>query len=448
MKSILDFLQFSTPTSEQKDALEAMATFVDERNKDDFMILCGAAGTGKTSITAALVGFLNHREIAFKIAAPTGRAARILGKKTNTVSSTIHAMVYIPESDKKSGQTRWKLKPNKLKEYCIYIVDEASMINAQNKRDTNELFQSDDALLNSLIDFVKSGNKLNKIIFLGDRNQLPPFEEDISMALDPNYLIKKFRWRGGFHYLTEVKRVEDDSYILKNAVAFREAIDDITLPMPEIKARRHQHVWAAADDFARHFNPDNLDHAITIGRSHRVCRLFNDEVRKKIFGPDRAYIQSGDLLIVLQNWKRKDQVLYNGDHVLVEEVDITGVERVSGLHFLSVKIKAPQLDGSLVSFEDYIYVDVLQAEDGKIDPQKEGFLRADRMNRNKVYNDSGSPEDDKYVGALRLGYGYAITCQKAQGGEWEKVYINTFGVKDKKWLYMAITRAKTSLNLY
>jgi exodeoxyribonuclease-5 len=140
--------------------------------------------------------------------------------------------------------------------------------------------------------------------------------------------------------------------------------------------------------------------------------------------------------------------LYNGDHVLVEEVDITGVERVSGLHFLSVKIKAPQLDGSLVSFEDYIYVDVLQAEDGKIDPQKEGFLRADRMNRNKVYNDSGSPEDDKYVGALRLGYGYAITCQKAQGGEWEKVYINTFGVRDKKWLYTAITRAKTELNLY
>ena len=448
MKSILDFLQFSTPTSEQKDALEAMATFVDERNKDDFMILCGAAGTGKTSITAALVGFLNHREIAFKIAAPTGRAARILGKKTNTVSSTIHAMVYIPESDKTSGQTRWKLKPNKFKEYCIYIVDEASMINAQNKRDTNELFQSDDALLNSLIDFVKSGNKLNKIIFLGDRNQLPPFEEDISMALDPNYLIKKFRWRGGFHYLTEVKRVEDDSYILKNAVAFREAIDDINLPMPEIKARRHQHVWAAANDFARNFNPDNLDNAITIGRSHRVCRLFNDEVRKKIFGPDRAYIQPGDLLIVLQNWKRNEQVLYNGDHVLVEEVDITGVERVSGLHFLSVKIKAPQLDGSLVSFEDYIYVDVLQAENGKIDPQKEGFLRVDRMNRNKVYNDSGAPEDDKYVGALRLGYGYAITCQKAQGGEWEKVYINTFGVRDKKWLYTAITRAKTELNLY
>jgi exodeoxyribonuclease-5 len=448
MKSILDFLQFSTPTGEQKTALEAMARFVDEDNTDDFMILCGAAGTGKTSITAALVGYLNHLEIAFKIAAPTGRAARILGKKTNTISSTIHAMVYIPESDRASGKTHWKLKPNKFKDYCIYIIDEASMINAQNKREPGELFQSDDALLNSLIDFVKNGNAENKIIFLGDRNQLPPFEEDISMALDPEYLKKNFRWRGDFHYLTEVKRVEDDSYILKNAVALRESIDDNTLPMPEITARRLQHVWAAAADFAHHFNPDNLDHAITIGRSHRVCRLFNDEVRKKIFGPDRSYIQQGDLLIVLQNWKRKEQVLYNGDHVLVESVDITGVERVAGLHFLSVIIKAPQLDGTLVSFEDYICVDVLQAEDGKIDPQKEGFLRAERMNRNKVYKDSGLPEDDKYVGALRLGYGYAITCQKAQGGEWEKVYINTFGVKDKKWLYTAITRTKTSLNLY
>ena len=124
-KTILNYLQFDTPTKEQKVSLEALSEFVDKSNKDTFFILSGAAGTGKTSITAALVGYLNANEVPFKIAAPTGRAARILGKKTKSLSNTIHAMIYTPESNKETGSVYWKLRPNKSKDFTVYIIDEA-----------------------------------------------------------------------------------------------------------------------------------------------------------------------------------------------------------------------------------------------------------------------------------------------------------------------------------
>jgi exodeoxyribonuclease-5 len=121
---------------------------------------------------------------------------------------------------------------------------------------------------------------------------------------------------------------------------------------------------------------------------------------------------------------------------------------VGGLHFVPIKIRAPKLDGTMQIIDDYLLVDALLAPDGKVPFAKENVFRAERFKKNKGYVKSGKPEDDMYVGALRLGYGYAITCQKAQGGEWEKVYVNTFGINDKKWFYTAVTRAKTELNVY
>jgi exodeoxyribonuclease-5 len=444
-KEILDFLLFHTPTTEQKTALEALSVFVKENNEDDFFILSGAAGTGKTSITSALIGYLNDNEVAFKIAAPTGRAARILGKKSQTISSTIHSLIYNAEINKETGVVRWKLKQNKSKDFTIFIIDESSMINAEFNGDG--MFQSDNSLLSNLIKYIRSGNKKNKVLFLGDRNQLPPYEEVESLALDPNHYRKSFNWKGSFHYLTEVKRVEDGSYILKNATNLRMSIDE-NIALPNLEGNRIKNVWEAAKEFAREFNPDLLDQSVAIGRSNKANRMFNDEVRKKLFGTQNKLIENGDLLIVLQNWKRSDNVLFNGDHVLVEEVDFSQKHNVCGLDFVPIKLKAQKLDGSILIIEDLIYLETLTAENGKIPLEAENQLRAERFRKNKIFSNSGNSEDDQFVGALRLGYGYAITCQKAQGGEWDKVYINTFGIKDKKWLYTAVTRAKSDLNIY
>jgi exodeoxyribonuclease-5 len=444
-KKILDYLHFYLPTVEQKLALEALAQFVDLANKEDFFILSGAAGTGKTSITSALVGYLN-KDTQYRIIAPTGRAARILGKKTKCVSSTIHSMIYTPESNKETGTVNWKLKPNFNDEYTVYIIDESSMI--ASSANNSEMFQTSDSLLNHLIKYIKSGNPNNKIVFLGDKNQLPPYAEKDSLALDPNYMRKQYSFTGSFHYLTEVKRVEDGSYILKNATRLRKSIDDNEANVPKLEANRFINTWNAAKDFASNYDPTNLDKLVAIGRSHKSNKIFNEEVRKKVFGPSVPYLIKDDLLIIQQNWKRNDQVLFNGDHVIVEEIDLSQVELVCNLKFVPIKLKSTCLDGSSEIIEDYILLDTLLSENGQIPFDKEKELRAERFKKNKVYSSSGDSDDDRYVGAIRLGYGYSITCQKSQGGEWDKIYVNTYGINDKRWLYTAITRAKNDLNLF
>ena len=444
-KNILDYLHFHLPTVEQKLALEALAQFVDLANKEDFFILSGAAGTGKTSITSALVGYLN-KDTQYRIIAPTGRAARILGKKTKCVSSTIHSLIYTPESNKETGTVNWKLKPNFNDEYTVYIIDESSMI--ASSTNNSEMFQTSDSLLNHLIKYIKSGNPNNKIVFLGDKNQLPPYAENDSLALDPNYMRKQYSFTGSFHYLTEVKRVEDGSYILKNATRLRKSIDDNEITIPKLEANRFSNTWNAAKDFASNYDPTNLDKLVAIGRSHKSNKIFNEEVRKKVFGPSVPYLIKDDLLIIQQNWKRNDQVLFNGDHVIVEEIDLSKLETVCDLSFLPIKLKSTSLEGSSEIIDDYILLDTLLSENGQIPFEKEKELRAERFRKNKVYSSSGNIDDDKYVGAIRLGYGYSITCQKSQGGEWDKIYVNTFGIDDKRWLYTAITRAKIDLNLF
>jgi exodeoxyribonuclease V len=447
-KSILDHLHFHCPTSEQKAALIALQQFVNEENKDDFFILCGAAGTGKTSITSALIDYLNETETQYKISAPTGRAARILGKKTKAISSTIHSLIYSTGTNKNTGEIVFTLKHNTNSKFCIYIIDEASMIAASKTKPERELFQTNDSLLNHLAKYIKAGNTNNKIIFLGDVNQLPPIHENESKALNPNYLRNHYQWKGSFHYLTEVKRQEDGSYILKNANKLRKAIDDKEQIQPQINAYRHYNTFIAAKEYAKRFEVNNPDHAVAIGLSHRANNIFNAEVRKHLFGGTVELIVPGDLMIVMQNWKRGGSVLYNGDHVIVEEVCLDRIEEVANLHFAPVRISIRNLEGDEQLVEDYLLLDILLNETPQLLPDQEKLLRAERFRKNKIFSDSGKPEDDRYVGALRLAYGYAITCHKAQGGEWDKVYVNTFGVKDMRWTYTAITRAKQDLELY
>lgn len=188
--------------------------------------MCGAAGTGKTSITTALIGYMNNREIG--CVSPTGRAARILGRKSNVPSSTIHSMIYLVNSDPKTGEVRFTLKQRDNEEDApsVFIIDEASMVNAETYKQEDSLFLSDNSLLDDLVKFVKQHHSNSKIIFLGDRNQLPPIHEQDSYALMPDYLERKFSWKGNNQILTEVKRQEDGSKIMKNAVNTRIAIEN------------------------------------------------------------------------------------------------------------------------------------------------------------------------------------------------------------------------------
>ncbi|MBS1584928.1 MAG: AAA family ATPase [Bacteroidetes bacterium] len=444
--SILDLLHFDCPTQEQKQALLAMAEFVKEDNTEDFLILCGAAGTGKTSITSALIAYLNQKEVSYRIAAPTSRAARILGRKTNAQNSTIHSMIYNVDANPETGEVRFKLKMPEDKDYCIFIIDEASMVNAETNSQDG-LFVSSDSLLNDLVKFVKRANPKNKVILLGDRNQLPPINEKDSYALMPDYLGQHYNWKGGAHLLTEVKRQEDGSYILKNAVNIRKAIDE-GREQADIEAFKFYNLSAAVTKYVEDYKSHEQDYCISIGCTHKSNQFFNDIVRKRLYGEAVKPVEQGDLMLVTQSWNRSGQKLYNGDHVTIEEICLDKIEQVGGLHFVPVKVKSRSISGEEMTVEDYLLLDSLYYPSGSLPTEKEKVLRRERYTKNKVYRESGKPEDDRYVGAIRLTYGHSITCNKAQGGEWEKVFVNTYYVPNLKWSYTAVTRAKSVLVKY
>lgn len=444
--TILDHLHFATPTTEQKNALTGMADFSKKENTDDFMILCGAAGTGKTSIVSAFINYLNQMNVSYQIAAPTGRAARIIGRKSNAVSSTLHSMIYTVVPNKKTGTVSWQLKQNHCAKETIYIIDEASMIPSR-PGGGNSLFKSNNSLLADLVAYVKNGNKSNKVLLLGDRYQLPPINETQSNALCSQYLTTTFGWKGKSNMLTEVKRQVEGSVIMMNAVNTRKGIDKNHAKV-EIKAPRCSSLSHAAKQYVDDFTTHGEVHAISIGSTHNMNIYFNSAVREKLFGKEALKIECGDLMMVTSNWNRGTNRLFNGDHVMVKDFFPEQMEEIAGLHFMPIKVVNKTLAGAEEEIDDYLLVESLTAPNGQLGEAKENNLRTERFKTNRNFSESGLPEHDRYVGALRLNYGYSITCNKAQGGEWEKVYFNTFFVPNLKFQYTAITRAKTNLVLY
>jgi exodeoxyribonuclease V len=445
-KSILDYLEFSSPTDEQKLALLAMEDLISQKDVLDFLILSGAAGTGKTSITTCLIKYLKSKDIHFKIAAPTGRAARILGKKAKTESTTIHSLIYNSVSDPNTGEVIFKLKPNPVKDKSVYIIDEASMIASIVIKDEASLFVSTDSLLNDLVKFIKDGNKKNKLILLGDRNQLPPIQENDSKALSQDYLENNYNLKGSSYRLTEVKRQKKDSYILKNAVAIREAIDD-NMPAENLVDVDEQRMNIAALNYIKEYREFGFDQSISIGATHKMNQLFNRIVREYMFGYGAEELVEDDLLLIISTWRRKSNELYSGDHVVIKNIDLDKIERVAGLRFAPVQLTFKNLRDQEETVSDYLLLDCLEQSKG-LNAEQERSLRSERFRANKIYQKSSNPTDDKYVGAIRATYGYSITCHKAQGGEWEKVYLNSYFMPSLRFQYTAITRAKQELIIY
>ncbi len=435
--TIFDFLHFSKPTQEQETALRAMQEFVNDDNPFDFLVLCGAAGTGKTSITAALIGYLNNLEKQYKIAAPTGRAARILGRKAKTTTSTIHSLIYAPNSDSETGKVTFKLKKGYNKKLTVYIIDEASMI-PKLVDNSDGLFVVEKGLIYDLVGYIKGANANNKIIFLGDQYQLPPIGESQSFALNKEFLENTFNLKGSSFLLTEVKRQEDGSYILENATEIRKAIDDQKSHYP-ISGKQSKNIYAAADNYVSEAKSRGLENAVAIGVSHKANKFFSDLVRERIFGRAKKILEPRDLLMVTQNWQRNGVGLYNGDHVELLSIDWSLQEQVAGLHFVALKIKLLFSEEETI-VEDYAILESILSPGGRIESKLENELRKQRYIKNTIFRETSNPSDDRYVGALRLMYGHAITCNKAQGGEWKKVFINTMGIPSLKWQYTAVTR--------
>jgi exodeoxyribonuclease-5 len=244
--------------------------------------------------------------------------------------------------------------------------------------------------------------------------------------------------KGNAFLLTEVKRQEDGSYILENATDIRNAFDRGERVYP-INGVQNRNIYAAADKYVAEVRREGLENQIAIGVSNKANSFFNNLIRERMYKNAKEVLNVGDLLMVTQNWFRNGTQLYNGDHLELLSVDLDKMEPVAGLHFVAVKVRLLFSETETI-IEDYALLESIMSPGGRIDVKLENELRRERYTKNKIFRESEMPGDDRYVGALRLVYGHAITCNKAQGGEWRKVFINTLGIPNLKWQYTAVTR--------
>lgn len=447
-KTVLEFLHFENPTQEQVDVLNAIETFVQSENEMDFMVVCGSAGTGKSSIMNAVVNYLHQQKIKVQICAPTARAARLISMKTNDIASTVHSLVFSVESQKENAQIHFGLKTNKDEDYTIFIIDEASMINSKVTRNhEDELFVCNNAILDAIAHYVKGGNKNNKIIFVGDRYQLAPVGEIDSNALYPTYLKNTFTWKGTEYFLNEVKRQEDGCAILKVATSIRNAIES-NKEMPNLKIPSLNNTWEAQRLYVKDLEEFGPNKVANIACTTKQNQLFNFGVRTLRYGANAMPLLKNEVLTIKRNWKRNGINLSNGDTVIIKEVDYSRKEIVAGMAFVPVLLRAKNSFNQEIEIADYLLVDCLQIGLASLGATKENRLYHERYTKNKTYRETGNIENDRYLGAIRGTYGYSITCNTAQGGEWDKVYLNTFYMPDKRWAYTGITRAKQELIKY
>lgn len=461
-------------TPGQQNAFNALKTFLKD-NLSKVFILKGYAGTGKTTLMRKLIAEMQERNLRFSLLASTGRAAKILANATGCEAKTTHSEIYkfsdlnqdlekVVESRETtkvdaSGQLylNFELTPkeNEENEYThFYIIDEASMISDEvDKNSTQALFGSG-KLLTDLFKYDKSG----KFIFVGDVCQLPPVSQSISPALSLNYIEETFGYNCQECELTEVVRQSSDIDIVRSAQRMRKLYYH---PQPwkwakfPMRGYKDVHILNSQttliNEYIKRVNDLGYNNATLLCYSNKQCDTTTQLLRPS-FGHYSHSLEVGDLLLITQN--NLISGLMNGDLGVIEEVVIQ--ERRAGLTFLKVSIK--ELFTQQV-YSQLMIADVLYGNQTNITQPQQKELYIDfyyRMKDKGIKQKSSMFKQcmmtDPYLNALRAVYGYALTCHKAQGGEWDYVYLDiprNVPALEKpyvyQWVYTAMTRAKKGL---
>ena len=454
---------------EQEEAFKAILKFIKHSATDTF-VLKGYAGTGKTFLMQHLAKWLDEKEHKFSLLASTGRAAAVLRGKTGLTTKTLHSELYhfskangaeddLPEDAPMHLSGQFSLlfalrAPDDGKR--IYIVDESSML-------SDELEDGDSILNfgtgNLLLDFFTAAGN-NKIIFVGDPGQLPPVKKIFSPALDMQWLVREKRTAVSFT-LTRIERNERNNGILVLASCVRSMLDKKDgEQFPKLPASNTNNVNILQNDktlfhqYVARFKEVGPDKAIAIARSNRMVNHINRAVRRELFGGLDLPMQNGDVLLVTNN--NYAVPLANGDFVVISSLGAMEVR--ANLHFQQVKIKALL---SNTEFELLVSLDILYGSESNFTKEQLERLMLDfnrRMKRKNMRLDSEAYREammsDRYLNCLRAKFGYAVTCHKAQGGEWEEVFLflekSMYGMPRTelfRWWYTAVTRARGQLFL-
>lgn len=446
---VLDNLPYE-PTSQQIELVAALSRFCSSHTlSDSVFLLNGYAGTGKTSLCAALVKSLNMIGIGTVLLAPTGRAAKVFSRFARHPAYTIHRRIYSVAGDGITSSHTMRLAANRSAN-TVFIVDEASMIGAES---------SSGYLLEHLIHYVYSGVNC-KLILLGDTAQLPPVGCEESPAMSAKTLHSE-----GLTVtrvvLTATVRQAADSGILFNATWLRKAMRRKELPQPRITATPFPDVMTVTGDeledcLSASYSAAGVNETILITRSNMRATQFNLAIRYRILGYEEE-LCSDDLLLVAKNnyfWSRGVKgldFLANGDTAVVEKIH--GVESRYGFRFADVRLRLPDRE---VGIECKIILDTLINDGPTL-----GKHEMERLYRNIIADDTSDSSmatkvanaiKSPYMNALQVKYAYAVTCHKAQGGQWSDVYVDlgyiapeAMGMEFYRWLYTAVTRATKSL---
>jgi exodeoxyribonuclease-5 len=447
----------NTPTDDQSDALKKIAGYICDNNNDVIFLMTGYAGTGKTSVISSIVKTLDMLRIRSVLLAPTGRAAKVLASYSGRQAFTIHKKIYRQKSSK-DGVGNFSLDRNLHKD-TFFIVDEASMVS--NSSGDSSLFGSG-RLLDDLIEFVYSGAEC-KLILVGDTAQLPPVGSILSPALDPASL-------GGYGFglitceLKQVVRQSETSGVLMNATRVRLQVAETNLVHPSIDCINYKDTIRITgeeliDEISSAYGTCGMEGTVIVVNSNKQANRYNQGIRNRIFFREEE-ISPGDIVMVVKNNyfiidedEEGTGFIANGD--IAEVRKIRKYEERYGFRFADMVLKFPDYN---LEIEAKVMMDVLHLDTPALpsDRNKELYqsILADYLNIKTRRKQFEAVKNNPYFNALQIKFAYAVTCHKAQGGQWERVFIdqgmfnrNEITIDYLRWFYTALTRSTDKVYL-
>ncbi len=449
-----------TPTAEQEYALDVFARFMTDSDDQVVMIMRGSAGTGKTTLAGAIVRAMAALKQKMILLAPTGRAAKVFSLNAGHAAYTIHRRIY---RQKSAGDlSSFNLNDN-LNRDTLFIIDEASMIANQGYGDS--AFGSG-CLLDDLMTFVyQSGRGSNcRMLLIGDKAQLPPVGEDESPALMAD-VLRCYGMRVYECDLNQVLRQGEESGILWNATQIRQMIthDEMT-QLPKIRFAGFADIQMVPggeliDALSTSYYRVGTDETIVITRSNKRANIYNQGIRNQVLDREDELCRGDQLMIVKNNYfwtegSKEIPFIANGDIAVVQRV--RHVHELYGFRFAEVTMQLPDYDDFELTAT--VCLDTLTSEAPALTHEQQEQLynavmedyadipqKTERIKKMKT---------DGYYNALQVKFAYAVTCHKAQGGQWAHVYLDQGYMTDDMltpdyihWLYTAFTRATEQLYL-
>ncbi len=449
---ILEHLPF-TPTAEQLECVEALAKFCADRREMQCFLLKGYAGTGKTSIVSALVRAMKDLEQQTTLLAPTGRAAKVFSLYSEQSATSIHKKIY---RQKSVSDSQFVLDYNRGRD-MLFLVDEASMIGDGYSESSS--FGSG-RLLDDLIEYIYSGTNC-RMILLGDTAQLLPVGQDYSPALD-RHTLEGFGLEVNEFLLTDVVRQAADSGILANATHIRTILEKPIYEHPQIYIHFPdlEHISGAEliDSIYSSYRDVGEENVIVVCRSNKRANIFNQGIRNQVLQRE-SELSNSDLVMVVKNnyfWSEKyDSINFIANGDVAQIVRIKRHIEMYGFRFADATIQ-------LLDYDTEIDCRILLDSISTATPRDNDAVYKKLFEEvQKDYDHIGNKRKrymemrkNEYLNALQIKFSYAITCHKAQGGQWQHVYIDcgylTPEMQNKEflqWLYTAFTRCRQKLFL-